>query len=139
MQRVCSILALIAVLCPVATPLWASATTMPNGMSCHRVPMGTATTADPVHSPHHCHEMEAEQATIPEQGDNATIASAASLEKCPMNCCLQSAPPTVAALPMASGLPLLYATEFKMHSVAVIFSSPGFSSHTDRGPPSLRA
>lgn len=139
MQRICSILALIAILCPVATPVWASATTMPYGSSCHRMPMDTPASAALVHDAHHCHEMKTEQATIPDPGNSPTLVSTASSEKCPMNCCLQSAPPTAAALPTASALPLLYATEFKAHSVAVVFSIPGFSSHTDRGPPSIQA
>src|ERR1051326_6721538 len=39
MQRICSILALIAILCPVATPVWASATTMPYGSRCPPLPL----------------------------------------------------------------------------------------------------
>lgn len=98
------------------------------------MPMETAGTQASGHE-HHCHEMTA-QATGTETGN--TVASTASSEKCPMNCCSQSAPPTAVALP-ASALPLLHITDFKMHSVAVIFSNPGFSSHTDRGPPSNQA
>jgi hypothetical protein len=135
MQRFFSILAILALLFPFASPLLVSAETMPYGASCHRMPMETAGTHAPRHE-HHCHEMAA-QATDADAGN--TVASTANSEKCPMNCCSQSAPPTAAALHTASALPLLGATEFKMHSVAVTFSSPGFSSHTDRGPPSIQA
>jgi hypothetical protein len=57
-------------------------------------------------------------------------------EKCPMNCCVQAVPPTVAALPAASFIPQLHVIEASIHVFAVKFSSAGFSSHTDRGPPS---
>jgi hypothetical protein len=137
MQRICSILAVIAILCPFASPLWAGAATMPYGASCHRMPMEAAGTQAMGHE-HHCHEMAEEQAAATE-GTGTLVASAATSEKCPMNCCLQSAPPTAAPLPPASVLPLLHATEPHLHSGFVIFSSPGFSSHTDRGPPSIKA
>src|SRR5690349_13372607 len=114
MQRICSILALLALLVPFASPIWVNAETMPYGASCHRMPMETAGTQASGHE-HHCHETTA-QATGTETGN--TVASTASSEKCPMNCCSQSAPPTAVALP-ASALPLLHITDFKMHSVAV--------------------
>lgn len=138
MQRICSIVALLAVLLPVASPLWASTGTMPYGASCHRMAMQNAARATSAQE-HHCHGMAAEQAKAPEEGNAPAMGSAAGSEKCPMNCCLQSAPPPAATLPTASALPLLHTTDFKMHSVAIIFSSPGFSSHTDRGPPSIQA
>ena len=138
MQRIYSIVALLAILFPVASPLWASAETMPYGASCHRMPMEAAATATPAHE-HHCHGMTAEQAKAPGEENGPAIAATGSSEQCTMNFFLQSAPPTAAALNTAPALPLLHTTDFKVHSVAIIFSRPGFSSHTDRGPPSLQA
>jgi hypothetical protein len=137
MQRFFSILAIIAILCPVASPLWASAAPMAYGSSCHRMPMETAGTTPSTHE-HHCHEMAAEQTKVPAEGNGPVLASSAGSEKCPMNCCLQSVPPT-AVLPTGSPLPLLHAAKFQLHSLAVIFRTAGFSSHTDRGPPSFQA
>ena len=131
MQRMCSILALVAALCPIGSPLWAAATGASSAMICHRMPMQSET-----HSrhAHHCHMagmMVSETETSP------TIASSALSEKCPMNCCMQAAPPTVAALPPASFLPQPHVMQHSVVVVAVTFACPGFSSHTDRGPPSL--
>lgn len=131
MQRMCSILALIAVLCPVGLPLWASATGAPSGMVCHRMPMQDGTQ---LHHAHHCH-MAGMMGS--DTGDSPIVLEPAVSEKCPMNCCMQAAPPTVAALPPASFLPQPHVMQHSVVVVAVTFACPGFSSHTDRGPPSL--
>lgn len=85
----------------------------------------------------HCHDLNAGEQQVSTAGTGTAMIKAGSAEKCPMNCCLQAAPPTAAALPAASLLLLLAATRTEHHFVPVMFASTGFSSHTDRGPPSL--
>lgn len=131
MQRMNSILALVAVLCQVGLPLWASAAETPSAMVCHRIPMQGGTQS---HHAHHCHMAGM---MVSETENSPISASSAVSEKCPMNCCIQAAPPTVAALPPASLLPQPHVVQHSMHVADVTFASPGFSSHTDRGPPSL--
>ena len=72
-----------------------------------------------------------------DSGTGPVVAAYGASEKCPMNCCVQAVPPTVAALPAASFIPQLHAIKASIHAFAVTFSSTGFSSHTDRGPPTL--
>jgi hypothetical protein len=134
MRRFCSILALIVVLCPLAVPLWASGSVTPTVMSCHRVPLQNAQPSK-ARSAHHCHDM----ANMMPQGSDTgpAVDGSGHSEQCPMNCCVQAVPPTVAALPAASLLPQLHVIETSVHAFAITFSSVGFSSHTDRGPPTL--
>jgi len=133
MRRFCSILALIVVLCPIASPLWASAS-VAGAMSCHRKPLHRAG-ATPAKTAHHCHAMANMAASDNES--EPTLNTSGSSQKCPMNCCVQATPTTVAALPAASLFPPLHVIETSFHGLAVTFSNVGFSSHTDRGPPSL--
>lgn len=136
MRRLCSILALFAVLCPVASPLWAAVIHPAQPASCHRMPMAT-TEGEPAARPaHHCHDMDGNE-QVPTAETNPAVMNASSSEKCPMNCCLQAAPPTVAALPADSFLLFLVAARTALHVVPDTFTSAGFSSHTDRGPPGL--
>jgi len=134
MRRVCSILAILTVLCPMASPLWASAIQKAHLASCHRLPMANNGVQRASHPAHHCHDMDADESQAPAD-TNPSLVSGSSSEKCPMNCCLQAAPPTVAALPAASFLPLPVATRTQVSFLPVTFTSAGFSSHTDRGPP----
>jgi hypothetical protein len=103
-------------------------------MSCHRAPL-QAPGASPARSPHHCHDMDAMMAQDRDAGP--VVAGYSDSDKCPMNCCVQAVPPTVAALPAASFIPQLHVIKTSIHALVVTFSSAGFSSHTDRGPPSL--
>jgi hypothetical protein len=103
-------------------------------MSCHRTPLQHADTA-PAKSVHHCHDMAAMAASDSET--ERSLNASRSSENCPMNCCVQATPPTVAALPAASFLPPLHVLETSFYGFSVTFSRVGFSSHTDRGPPSL--
>jgi len=128
-----SILALLAILYPVASPLWASAMEPQHSAMCHRMAMGVAKTSS--QPSHHCHDMAGDDDSA--RDSSTPSLSAGSSEQCPMNCCVQSVPRTAAALPVASSLSLLVAIEASAHVVPVTFTSAGFSSHTDRGPPSL--
>lgn len=138
MRRIYSILALLAIVYPVASPLWANAMEPQHAAMCHRMAMGSASASS--QPSHHCHDMSSQDMSGEDdsaQNSSTPSFSANSSEECPMNCCVQSVPPTVAALPASSSLPLLVATEASRHVVPVAFTSVGFSSHTDRGPPSL--
>ena len=128
-----SILALLAILYPVASPLWASTMEPQHSAMCHRMAMGAAKASS--QPAHHCHGIDADNNSA--QNSSTPSFNAGSSEQCPMNCCVQSVPRTVAALPAVSSLPVLVDTEVSAHVVPVTFTSVGFSSHTDRGPPSL--
>ena len=54
---------------------------------------------------------------------------------CPMDCCAAGQRTKAAAAPMASPSSPLTITEHCTRLVSVVFASAGFSSHTDRGPP----
>ena len=136
MRRVCSILTLLAVLYPMATPLWASAMDEAQPTSCHRMPMRSETVSQA--NPHHCHDMDdSAAAATPDEGKGASLTASSHSEKCPMNCCTQVVPRTAAALHSSSLLPLPSAAEVRPLGVALAFTSAGFSSHTDRGPPTV--
>ncbi len=136
MRRVCSILTLVALLCPMALPLWASTMDMTQPASCHRMPMHSETASQT--AAHHCHDMAgAGGSSSADQGDGATLTVSSHPEKCPMNCCSQAAPPSAAALHNSSFLPMPATVEARPHFAPVMFARAGFSSHTDRGPPTL--
>jgi hypothetical protein len=54
---------------------------------------------------------------------------------CPMDCCSQRHLPSVIVLPTLTFLPMLAVSDGDIYAAAVKFTRPGFSSHTDRGPP----
>ncbi len=56
-------------------------------------------------------------------------------ESCPMDCCAQRSLPNATAIGSFSLIPPLAVTDAEIHFVPVTFTSAGFSSHTDRGPP----
>lgn len=100
-------------------------------MSCHRVSQSA-----PHHHcdgmPGHHHNDEGEMVAS-EQGDS--VSGVAST--CLMNCCLA----TQTGKQVAVGNPIITAPQLvvsaKLQLSAVVFIATGFSSHTDRGPPSF--
>jgi hypothetical protein len=132
MRRVCSILTAVGLLFSVASPLWAADMGSLQPMQCHREPMQAAISGHSQTHNHHCHEMEDHSVSAP---DGTSIQAVNVPKDCPMNCCLQGTPQAGTALAASVYLPLLVVTDCSLLYVAVTFTSPGFSSHTDRGPP----
>ncbi len=129
MRRLISISTAVALIFSLVSPLLAQ-TCMKSGehASCHRV-----TQATPHHHcdgmPGHHHEDEM---VAPDQGDYMSgVAS-----NCPMNCCLAAqAGKQVAVVNHIVAAPQLVFSA-KLQLTSVVFAATGFSSHTDRGPPS---
>jgi hypothetical protein len=89
---------------------------------------------------HHCDAMQhdAMQHSMQHDGQSAsddTTLTAGDSGSCPMNCCVQGnvQTGTLAATPVL--LPQLVSAGKEIHFAPVKFTSTGFSSHTDRGPP----
>ena len=60
-------------------------------------------------------------------------------EKCPMSCCMQASSATARpATSSATSTPLLIFQAFTPFE-SQVFTAAGFSSHTDRGPPSMHS
>ena len=55
--------------------------------------------------------------------------------ECPMQCCAQAQAGTSSAVASATLVAALVSLQDQLYVAAVAFSTPGFSSHTDRGPP----
>jgi hypothetical protein len=85
----------------------------------------------------HCDGMRHEHQTEPTAPNSETpsLAAVDSSENCPMDCCGASVVTNAAAVAAATPLPSLVATDQSCGFVPVTFATPGFSSHTDRGPP----
>ena len=136
MKRVFSISTMLVLLFSVFSPVWAADTEMMQAASCHRTPMQDATSHHGKHAAaHHCHGMgDGMEMPAADPSDGILIASSHS-HSCPMNCCVQGAPKSGVASSAVSLLPPLAATEAEFHFASITFASAGFSSHTDRGPP----
>jgi hypothetical protein len=84
------------------------------------------------HEMHHCGGM-AEEDSIQALGGIFITGNRA--HPCPMNCCEQGAPKSGAAIQAISFTPSVAVTDANVHFAPISFVSAGFSSHTDRGPP----
>jgi hypothetical protein len=82
---------------------------------------------------HHC-DMEPQDDSM-DQGTGLVMASRAS--DCPMHCCMQSGSGTSIAVASHSAAVLLPVVTEAIYSPTPTFVTNGFSSHTDRGPPTL--
>jgi hypothetical protein len=143
MKRVFSISTMLVLLCSMFSPVWAADMEMTQAASCHRMPMQDAASQHGKHaSAHRCHgmghgmgdgmEMPATDPSDP--SDGMFIASKHS-HSCPMNCCVEGSPQSGAAISAVSLLPPLSTSDAEFHFASITFASAGFSSHTDRGPP----
>ncbi|HEV3317639.1 MAG TPA: hypothetical protein VG488_11740 [Candidatus Angelobacter sp.] len=99
-------------------------------MKCHRTVQA-----------HHCHDMEnmAEMAAPDDEAISTPVRSVTSGSvppKCPMSCCKLAPSHTSAAPAVAVSKPVQAVISKTFHRSDVIFTHNGFSSHTDRGPPS---
>ena len=134
MRRLLAITVITALICSTGMPVWASACEAMHRTSfCHRVPGNT--TAAKSAAKHHCDSMvmEEEQDAAP-ASDSETFVKGSSHE-CPMQCCTQAQAGTSSAVASAALIEGLISSEDHVYVPAIPFSTPGFSSHTDRGPP----
>jgi hypothetical protein len=133
MRRLVAITAIALLMLSLASPLLAATCEHGKGMAaCHRVQK-----SKPQKS--HCemmHQHDAAEQTDAAEDSGPTLQSAPSPQNCPMDCCQVGHCTNAVALAVAPSLPQPAVTEQTPAIVSVVFSSTGFSSHTDRGPPS---
>ena|SRR5258708_638138 len=134
MRRILSISAVMMLMYSAALPSVMSAM-MANdaAMACHRPTLGTGAAA-----PLHCHDMAAtagDDAMYASPADGASIMISTE-QKCPMDCCTMMGTAQQAIASAQQSLPAPAVMEHGISIARVVFSRTGFSSHTDRGPPS---
>src|SRR5215467_2763489 len=122
MRRLLSITTILTLLCSLMSPLMAACTDTGKPASCHAEPVPHCDRA--MH--HHGHDS-----APPARSVSAGMSEAS----CPMDCCAPSHRQSAAASDGSSILPSPAVSNQNFHSVLVTFTSAGFSSHTDRGPP----
>jgi hypothetical protein len=129
MRRFFSISAIAALTFQLVSPLLAAACPHAKQMpACHRAQQ---------QEHHHCDAMMHEHSVEPAAPESETpsVKAVDSPANCPMDCCGASVVTNAAAVAADTSLPSLAATEQICGFVPVTFATPGFSSHTDRGPP----
>lgn len=124
MRRILAITSIAALILSMAAPVWATAcTAMDKVQMCHRT----------VAQHHHCDTMmEPQDETVVPQSEAAFKDLPG---KCPMQCCMQAQAGNGTVLPAAVLLFTLLVSEYRIDFPGITFTSTGFSSHTDRGPP----
>lgn len=128
MRRFLAITAMAALILSTGLPVWASTChVMDRGKTpvCHR----TA-----AHQHHHCETMAEQQE---QAAADPEFMVKSSPEKCPMRCCTQAQSGHGPAVLLVSFVPELPVCDLRSDVPTIIFAHNGFSSHTDRGPPSL--
>lgn len=131
MRRLLAITVIAALVCSTGMPVWASACeAMRNTPMCHRTPDHHSGKA--AHAQHHCDMMTEEGENVASQSTSLVKAKAV---QCPMQCCTQANAGTGFAVPAVALAFSILSLQDRVDVPAVAFSSPGFSSHTDRGPP----
>ncbi|MGC2695003.1 MAG: hypothetical protein WA738_04355 [Candidatus Angelobacter sp.] len=125
MRRFLSISTVLALLSSTLSPIMAAACTgTGKAVSCHEI---AATHCDrPMHQHHH-HAAE--------PASSAGLSAGERDVPCPMDCCTAGHPRSGSVLITTSTIPPLAVSNPVFHFVPVTFTSAGFSSHTDRGPP----
>jgi len=127
MRRFFSITAIAAVVFSALTPLLAAACPdVRQAPACHRV-QAQKPHCDMMHD-HHADATPSQDEMPAMEGNPAT--------NCPMDCCIPGHPTSAVTVTVASSLPPLAIVEYRLQFVPLVFVRTGFSSHTDRGPPS---
>lgn len=122
MRRIFAIAMIGALMCSTALPLWASACeAMKVTPMCHRMA-----------AEHHCEMEQQDDQATPEQ---AIPVMSSHSGYCPMHCCMQSSAGTAGAVASASTAISLPVVQHQVSFSNPTFTTSGFSSHTDRGPP----
>jgi hypothetical protein len=121
-RRVWSISLVLALCCTMVSPSWATSCMHGSTKMCHRSHVHT----------HDCH-MDGEN----QEGTNSDpgLYASQSDQTCPMSCCMHSRS-TAARPAVAVDSNLLLPSHSIILFVSQVFVVTGFSSHTDRGPPS---
>jgi|SRR5579864_1097127 len=131
MRRLLAIAVITALICSTGMPVWASACeAMHKTPVCHRTSAPQSSTA--AHAQHHC-DMMADEDDAGASDSNPFIKG--HTNDCPMQCCMQASAGNGSAVAAAAFIAVLLSSESHVYVPAVAFSTPGFSSHTDRGPP----
>jgi hypothetical protein len=127
MRRFFSITTIVALMSSSVLPLLAaSCPHVKHVMACHRTEVQT----------HHCHGAAAESEPASERQTNGSAFDGGQASNnCPMDCCAPGQRTSAIAVPVLSLLSPLAVTEQHLPVARVVFTATGFSSHTDRGPP----
>jgi hypothetical protein len=129
MRRLWSITALLAQVAFLLPPAW-SQQLCPlcsrGAVACHRTAHGKKMA-------HHCGAMHGHQ--MPQQASGMGREISGRMAGAPMGCCCERTLPNTTAVASFSLIPPLAVTEAEFQLIPVTFTSNGFSSHTDRGPP----
>lgn len=131
MRRLLAITVIAALICAMGMPVWASETSH-KAMLCHREPAHNHATRK---AAHHCNSMAMEDEQDATAASDSETFMKGSSHACPVQCCTQANAGTSPAVVSAAPICGLHSAEDHVHAPAVTFSTPGFSSHTDRGPP----
>jgi hypothetical protein len=134
MRRIFSISAVMMLLYSAALPSVMSAMMRTDAhMACHRPTLGSGASAS-----QHCHDMadmagDGAMESAPADGAVMTVAAE---QKCPMDCCTMLGTAQQAIASSRQSLPAPAVMERGVSTAGIVFVRTGFSSHTDRGPPS---
>jgi hypothetical protein len=137
MRRLVALSAVAALMLSLNSPLLAASCehgkTMP---ACHRVREQNSQKphCETMHHHDSAGETDAAEESTP-ASNHPVIQSAPSSQNCPMNCCQLGDRTNAVALAITPSLPQPAVVELTPSIVSVVFTSTGFSSHTDRGPP----
>jgi len=126
MRRFFSITAIAAVFLSALTPLFAAACPHVQQPACHRVQAQKP----------HCEMMHDHSADAALAEEEAPAFASSPSADCPMDCCIPGHPTSAVTVASASDSSPLVVLEYRLQFVPVVFVRTGFSSHTDRGPPS---
>jgi hypothetical protein len=136
MRRLIAITAIAVLMVSLNSPLLAATCEHGNlTIACHRVHEQKAQKP-------HCegHESDAQKTDGDEESapvsSDRTIQSAPSSQNCPMDCCQLGHRTNAVALTVTPSLPQPVLGKQTPSILSLTFSRTGFSSHTDRGPPS---
>ncbi len=140
MQRFVSITTIAALIATLVSPgLSKSHAGTGTRMVCHRATVVHVQMATRVH---HCAEMETMSDAQPEDAPPQTSFRASNQAgNCPMDCCccIQANPGKNATLVSQQASLAAVVEQDRVSVRSIVFRSRGFSSHTDRGPPSSRS
>src|SRR5215467_11601008 len=131
MRRLLSITTICVLLASPALPLLAAScphARMKTAMACHRTGHAQA---------HHCGMMQddSSDAAEPSSGTAPVLNSAAASQDCPMDCCSAGQRTSAAAAATTFVVSPFSPAGLSLPFSPTVFTTPGFSSHTDRGPP----
>jgi hypothetical protein len=127
MRRFLSITAIVAVASSMLSPLLAAVCPhAQQAAACHRVQAQKP----------HCAMMHHHDADVAVAEDETPAFASSSSPSCPMDCCIPGHPTNAVTVAFASDFPPRAVLEYRVQFVPLAFVRTGFSSHTDRGPPS---